>query len=239
MEEQNQKNQKRERSTAYPAFTLSEAIEFAVQLKKSLGKGPYGKVDASKGLGYKGPSGIALAKIAAMVHFGLLVRAGNTYAQSELANRINYQISEDDKNKAIIESVNMPKLYRDIATEFSGQAIPEQLGNILIRKGINPKVSEKAATTLQKSFEFAGLLKNGVLLAQPSSVNADDDLLDSAGAPAPIYPQEVPGNKGLKQIYNFTDSGEGWSLFLKSDKPLTSEVKRKLIDIAELLEKKV
>lgn len=228
---------KRERSTAYPSYTLEESISFASQLRTALGKGPYGRVEAAKGLGYSGVSGVSATKISAMVHFGLLNRNGNTYMQSELSERINHPISDEDRNKAINEAITMPKLYRDLIADFSGQSLPSQLGNILIRRGISAKISEMVAGNFQKSLEFSGLLKNGVLMSTPnlSDNKPDDPKKFDENSFDPFF-NNTSNNRMVKQAYVFNDSGEDWSLSVKSGRPLTSDIKKKLVDITEFLQ---
>ena len=169
-----------------------------------------------------------------MVNFGLLNRNGNTYSQSELAERINHPLSDEDRNNAIGEAVQIPKLYRDLLAQFSGQALPTQLGNILIRKGISAKISDSVAENFQKSLEFSGSLKNGVVLTIPdfSNKRLDDQEEKEVNSPFPIG----ANSSTTKQNYAFNDSGDGWMLAIKSKRPLTSEIKKKLVDSTEFLE---
>lgn len=231
---QNEQKKKRERSVAYPSFSLKEAIGSSDQLRKALGKGPYSRDEAAIALGYKGVSGISATKISTMVHFGLLNRNGNTYSQSELAERINHPLSDEDRNNAISEAIQIPKLYKDLLAQFSGQALPTQLGNILIRKGISAKISDSVAENFQNSLEFSGSLKNGVVLAIPdfSSKNSDDQEEKKV---TNSFPTDATLST-TKQNYAFNDSGNGWVLAIKSNRPLTSEIKKKLVDITEFLE---
>lgn len=231
---QNEQKKKRERSTAYPSFHLGEAIDLSFKLREAMGKGPYGRDEAAVALGYKGVSGISATKISTMVHFGLLNRNGNTYSQSELAERINHPLSDEDRNNAISEAVQIPKLYKDLLAQFSGQALPTQLGNILIRKGISAKISDSVAENFQKSLEFSGSLKNGVVLTTPDFSNKKSDTQEEKEINSP-FPTGVTSLL-TKQNYAFNDSGDGWVLAIKSKRPLTSEIKKKLVDITEFLE---
>jgi len=226
---------KRERSVAYPSFSLEQAINSVSQLRKALGKGPYSRDEAAKALGY---SGISATKISTMVHFGLLNRNGNTYSQSELAERINHQLSDEDRNNAIVEAILSPKLYKELIEQFAGEALPVQLGNILIRKGISSKISETVATNFQQSLEFSGLLKNGVVLTSPEFlITTDNDgIVEKEITPTSSNKRLLDEN--IKQVYIFNDSGDGWNVAIKSEKPITSKIKKLIIDAMELLEVK-
>lgn len=227
----------RDRSIAYPGFPLSKAVEFAAILRKNLGKGPYSRGEAAVALGYKGVSGISATKISTMVHFGLLNRNGNTYSQSELAERINHPLSDEDKNSAISEAAQIPRLYKDLLAQFGGQALPTQLGNILIHKGISAKISDSVAENFRNSLEFAGSLKNGVVLATPDLTAPKLGEPENNDKTVSLSPVSASTNTIAKQPYVFNDSGDGWVLAIKSNKrPLTSEIKKKLVDITEFLE---
>lgn len=232
-----QQTKKRERSVAYPSFSLNEAIESSVQLRTTLGKGPYSRNEAAIALGYKGVSGISATKISTMVHFGLLNRNGNTYSQSELAERINHPLSDEDRNSAINEAVQMPKLYKDLLTRFAGEALPTQLGNILIRNGISAKISDSVAENFKNSLEFSGSLKNGVVLAIPNfPTKKEEQGNDKSDEVLPFSSVSALAGTNTKQINSYHDSGDGWMLAVQSIRPLTSDIKKKLVDIAEFLE---
>lgn len=166
-----------------------------------------------------------------MVHFGLLNRNGNTYSQSELAERINHPLSDEDRNNAISEAIQAPRLYKDLLTQFAGQALPVQLGSILIRKGISAKIADSVAKNFQISLESSGFLKNGVVLPVPDFTNKmlEDEKNRETGIDV------ISANISSKQ-YIFSDSGDDWILTIKSARPLTVEIRKKLIDITELLE---
>ncbi len=227
---------KKERSVAYPGNALLQAVENASVLRNALGKGPYGREEACIALGHKGVSGAAATKIATLVHFGLLNRYGNTYSQSELAERINHPLSDTDRTVAIAESAKMPKLYKDLVQQFAGQALPTQLANLLIRKGVSAKVSKTVAEDFKITMEFAGLLVNGVLIGdvdlsevKQAGVTLVDDKQVAPVLDVAVVDVEV-------KDYVFTDTGKNWSLKVTSKLPLTAALKKLLIEAMEVLE---
>jgi uncharacterized protein YifE (UPF0438 family) len=223
---------KRERSVSYPAIPLEEAITLSFELRKALGRGPYSREDAAVALGYKGVSGTSATKIATMTHFGLLTRHGNAYSQSELADRINHPVSEEDRTMAIRESVRTPKLYQDLLEQYLGQALPTHLANILMRKGVGAGVAEDVANNFRISSEFAGLLKNGVVTETPGDSDLSNMAKDANQSNLPSVVQQTKITDAKKYPYLFNDSGDGWELTIKSGRPLTSTVKKKLVDIS-------
>ncbi len=158
---------KRERSTAYPACSLKEAVEYSKKLLEAYGKSPMDRESAAKGMGFASLSGASTVKVAALVHYGLLVREGNAYKNSLLSNRITYNTTDEDRVSAVVEAAKKPKLFATLITAYAGQAVPKLLNNILVSThGINRKVADNVAQTFFDSVEYAGILKNGVITTE-------------------------------------------------------------------------
>ncbi|HEX7963048.1 MAG TPA: hypothetical protein VF466_00510 [Candidatus Saccharimonadales bacterium] len=172
------------RSTAYPGITLEEAIEAAKTLRNNLGAGPYSRDSAAIALGYTGINGASGTKIAACVHFGLLVREGNVYKQSELADQILVATSDDERLAGIRVAFTKPALYKKLAEEYNDKALPKMLDNILVRQhGITERAAKEAATLFIKSADHAGVLVNGVIkLSQAEQPLAEAAEASTAGA---------------------------------------------------------
>lgn len=164
----------RDRSSAYPSINLGEAIECIEKIKKALSNAPFNRENGAKALGYSGVSGASAAKIAALVHFGLVSRTGDVYKLSLLADRILIHKSEEDKKNAIVEALKNPKLYRELIEEFKNQALPTLLNHILVRDHkISEKVSKQVVKDFSSSLEFAGLLINGVVSEGSTAKNSN------------------------------------------------------------------
>lgn len=154
----------KKRSASYPAFSLQEVVTAKKNLKDQLGDGPYSRDSMAVALGYKGVTGSSSMKIASCVHFGLLDRNGNTYEQSDLANRIFNYIDEEERTTSLLEAFNKPALYQKLIAEYTGKSLPLMLESILIRNyGIQENAARSAVSTFKESAEYVGALKNGVL----------------------------------------------------------------------------
>ncbi|XOU94731.1 MAG: hypothetical protein ACNFW9_01555 [Candidatus Kerfeldbacteria bacterium] len=156
---------KRERSTAYPAISLEDAITYSEKLILAYPRHDFDRESAVKAMGFNSISGASAPKVAALVHYGLLERGkGSTYKNTDLAERIcNYE-EEQEKNEAIREAVMRPKLFNSLINDYTNRAIPVTLNNVLIRQyKISSKVSDNAVQTFKDSVEFAGIYQNGVL----------------------------------------------------------------------------
>ncbi|MBP9718576.1 hypothetical protein KBD59_04765 [Candidatus Gracilibacteria bacterium] len=156
---------KRERSAAYPAISLEQAIEFSQMLEGAFGKTPFGRDGAVQAMGYSSVTGTSGSRLAALVHYGLVLRTGNSYQNSNLAVRIIRPIDDSDKRAAIQEAVRTPKLFNVLISTYSSQALPAALDNILIhRHSITKNVAKTLANTFRHSIEFAGLYQNGIVV---------------------------------------------------------------------------
>lgn len=162
--EVNKDQKKGSRSSGYPVFSLEDCVDAVKQVKQGLGMGFSSRDLVAKAMGYSGVTGASGTKISACVHFGLLSRSGNTYAVSELSNKILTPISGEERTEALVEAANSPSLYNKLITVYEGKALPNMLENILSREyGIIDNSAKRAAEIFKKSLEYAGLLRNGVV----------------------------------------------------------------------------
>jgi len=169
-----EKKTKRDRSTAYPAIPLGEAIEYSKKLIAAYPKSQFDRSAAAVSMGYATLSGASAPKIAALAHYGLLDRKGNAYKNSDLAERILHYSTEEEKAEAILEAVKHPKLFESLIGEYSGRAIPPTLNNILVRQyKIGLKVADTVVQTFKESLEFAGLYSNGIVSENASQGSGD------------------------------------------------------------------
>lgn len=199
------------RSTAYPGITLEEAIDATKMLRNNLGAGPYSRDSAAVALGYNGVNGASGTKIAACVHFGLLVRESNVYKQSELADQILVATSEDERLAGIRIALMKPTLYKKLAEEYSEKALPKMLDNILVRQhGITERVAKEAASLFTKSADYAGVLVNGVIKLSPventmPGANSMDGGQVQNSVQSPSAPQATKIQGGLPVVIPGTE----------------------------------
>jgi len=159
-----EKKTKRDRSTAYPAIPLEEAIEYSKKLIAAYPKSQFDRTSAATSMGYATLNGASAPKVAALAYYGLLDRRGNAYENSDLAERILHYSTEEERAEAILEAVKHPKLFESLIGEYSGRAIPPTLNNILVRRyKISLKVADTVVQIFKDSLEFAGLYSNGIV----------------------------------------------------------------------------
>ena len=203
---------KRERSKAYPGAALSECVEFALRIKRGLGRGSHDRDSLAKSMGFSGVSGAVSPKIAALVHFGLLDRTGDGYELSELSKSITDPLNEVEQKSAIKAAFSRPNLYQEIVAKFEedGQ-IPSQLATHLYRfHGITDSASASAAEIFLESGKYAGVLNEQNFIVSnaptyPKNENSSAHQADTAPAeigktapepPKTLYPKLMEAEVG-------------------------------------------
>ncbi len=156
---------KRVRSTSYPAYGLEKAITNIEQLESNLGRGPFSRESAAKALGYSGVSGTSGKAVAALVHYGLLTRSGDTYEVSELTDRIVRWSDQVERRNAISEAAKAPKLFRQLFESYVSKSVPSMLAHILAREHkIGGNVADEVVKIFTETMTYSEHLKNGVLV---------------------------------------------------------------------------
>lgn len=167
---------KRARSTPYPAYGLEKAIANIKTLEENLGHGPFSRESAAKALGYSSLSGSSGKAVAALAHYGLLARTGDTYEISEITEKIMRWKDESERLSAIRQAASQPKLFQRLLDTYSGKSVPSMLSHILAREHkIGANVASEVVKTFEDTMTYAGYLRNGVIVDPGSSTPNDSD----------------------------------------------------------------
>jgi len=227
----------RERSTAYPSSSLEEALELTRQLRDKLGIGPHKRSAAAVGIGYSGVSGASAAKIAAMTHFGLLDRTGDTYTISDIAKRILFPISDEDRMMAIIEAARKPQLYSQLLEKYAGERIPSMLQNILhITYGVSVSAAPNAADIFIKSMRFARLMDENDILSGNTQTISIEQVEKKSETAIPKKLSDTSSDKISIDSKCRVADGVGWRLTLESEFILNREIRMALVELEDMLE---
>lgn len=174
-------NMKKERSRAYPAIPLEEALARIESINKNLGiNGQFNRESIAIGMGYTSLNGASARRVAALVHYGLLSRDKDQYYLSQLAKQYLLPVKDGDKEKAIREAALSPTLFAEIYESFKGQVIPKQFVNRLIQEfGIQQKVAPDVEKIFKSTVEVAGIMQsNGILSSDTTPVVPQSDTTD-------------------------------------------------------------
>ena len=193
---------KKNRSVAYPVISLENAISSMEAIKSNLGKDKYNRKLMVEALGHNKNSGHGARKVAALVHYGLVKREGNVYSYDNITERILLPKSQEEKEQALIEAVNNPKLFKSLIERYNEQSLPDLFSSILSRDyHINENVKEKATDIFIKSIEYAGLYKNGVVANKKNDVSFGEES-DKIESGVKKQNNDLGKNKFISQKHN-------------------------------------
>lgn len=250
-----------ERSAAYPAIPLEDAIQFVTDLYKNFpGTHPIKRADAAAVLKQPG-SGIH-RPMAACAHYGLLERVKDEYKISELFKTIKNSISEKEKKKALLLAFGTPKLYAEIINRHDGHVVPPELRTHLIRfHRIAEKAADEVAEIFNKNAKYVDVVtEHNILQYKQLMVKYSDDSFQFAevitpppSEPASPYKAEIeiqdqtpPVQQHptllLNQINDeekvrvpLTERKVAYIIYPASIKKVDIEILRKQLDVLELL----
>jgi hypothetical protein len=151
------------RSPAYPAFSLSAALELTRKLWNAQRKQEAHLDSTLKSLGYSARSGAALRTIAGLNHYGLIDETGVTRDDrkiklSERAQDIIHLAETDPRRRtALKEAALTPVIYAALWDRY-GTQLPDDpaIKPFLIRdKGYNDAVVDNLLADYRATIEFA------------------------------------------------------------------------------------
>lgn len=125
----------RERSPNYPALGLPDAIELVQKLYSAEKRASAPYESAASALGYNSLSGRVRVKISVLRKYGLVDEAKGRVRVSDLAMRILFERSPQDKQAAIEDAAMRPELFRELRK--NAEASDTTLVNDLVRQGFS------------------------------------------------------------------------------------------------------
>ena len=166
---------RQKRIVGVPKFSLETLLPSAQKIFEAMHLEPCSRDTIAEVLGVSPKSGAFGSKLGALLSFGLLESSRGTYSVSEEAG--NYFLPIDDKSqgKAIVHFVLCPDFYRVIHDRFCEKPLPVALQNIIAQDMGIPSVRAKEyAEAIQTNFEFAGLIRNGVVQTADGATSSNE-----------------------------------------------------------------
>lgn len=244
-QEKQGEKQGRSRSRLYPRYDLEETIRF-VQAIHRLGGSRVSNQAVASEIGKAVNNSGFTGRISSAKQFGLITQDAGKLSETSLAKEIMVPRGEVEKSTAVKQALSNPDLYKELVSDFGGKTLPDQptLANRLFHDyRIEEVAKDHAAKTFIRSTQYADALKNGILVVSqdqnPLPPEGQREEEDGGGfAPPPQFrtgggPLQTPPVQGG---FPYTDQGSGWYIAVKSQKPLNSKTKQKLIEVAELLD---
>lgn len=242
--ETEEKKETKARSRLYPRYDLEDSIKFIESVSKLGGSRVSNQAVAAE-LGKAVNNSTFIGRVSSSKQFGILIQESGKLSLSSVGKEIMFPRSDDEKSAAIKSAFSTPALYKELIDTFGGKTIPDQsaLGNRLVHDyGIEAAAKDSAARNFIRSAQYSGVLQNGILVASTEETIAEDDEERSDSKTGKVTPSNpfddfFKPTKQAGQPGVFNDSGNGWSLTIKSTKAINSDIRKKEIELSELLEK--
>ncbi len=145
------------RSKAYPGVALDACVEQLKAVRRAIGPGPHSREAMADAVGVA--SNTFIRTVAAMCHFGLMVRASDGYQVTDLGRQVLDPL-DGELPDAMHQAVYNPRLYSQVLTHFETEGqLPNRLATVLHRRfGITHNAADLAAKILIRSAEHAGVI---------------------------------------------------------------------------------
>lgn len=186
----------RERSRAYPAYSLRDAVDWAGAVQKNIGRGVFDRDMSASSFGSAAAGGTVPRKVATMVQFGILDLQRGGYRLSDLGMKIVMPCNDLERKEAIAEAFRTPSLYRDVLARFAPDGgIPTQLANILVREfRIAPPAAPSAVRVFLDSGRYASVLNDdNEIIGDVGAIPGGEDLVPADDDPADVDRHGYPG----------------------------------------------
>lgn len=154
------KSKKVERSAAYPAINLPDAIEFVGKIYKHFRNDATKRDDIIELI-----EGSHNRFLAAASYYHLLIREKDTYQVAPIFKKITTFIDEKERQIGLLYAFASPKLNTQLIEKFDGASLPETLTAHLSRfYGITEDAAPLAAKIFIENAKFCKVLdENNVL----------------------------------------------------------------------------
>lgn len=234
----NKKSKKaKEKSAQYPAYDLSDCMEFVRAVDKLGGKQvSEGSLLSELGLTSSNTKSYT-GKLSSSKQFGLLEFKAGLLSITERARLILYPTEEQrevQNKKLIIEAFRSPVLYQKLIKRFDGKALPNTLANILMNDfKIAKAVMNSAAKVFISSAKFAGVLEDDNVLRVGRTYEAITGELPSAEPEISETGQRMPTMGQVHSLKLALSSGRSAQITVPSD--ITKKDVEKLKNMLDLL----
>lgn len=151
-----------ERSAAYPAITIEDALRFVGEVYKNF-RNSFAKRDDIVSL----IEGAHNRHVAAASYYGLLNRQKDSYQVSDLYKTVATPINETERRKALLEVFQSPNLNKELIDKFDGDVLPKEqqlIAHLSRFHRITTDAAPLAADVFIKNAKFCGVLDEANIL---------------------------------------------------------------------------
>ena len=195
----------------FPAYDFGLARQIAERVEKD-GAGSLSEETLAIALRLSAKSSGFQLKTLTARQFGLLAKHGNVLSTTPLAKTIFKPTDEDEKRRALIQSFLALPLFREVATRFRGQPLPQEgpaLRNILEREfKIDVNRVSDAERVLMDSARDTGVLVtagNNIYLSteQPTQITTarkEGEHDNYQAPPSPLPSSAIPPSSSSRML---------------------------------------
>lgn len=154
------------RSRLYPRYDLEEIISFVRKLNE-LGGERVSEATVASSIGKGTKNSTFNGRISSGKQFGLLVADNGRLSMTQMAKEILFPRENEEMQHALKLAFANPPLYKALISAFKGRVLPEvsSLSNRLLHEfDIEPNAKGRAARNFLRSAEYAGVIRNGILV---------------------------------------------------------------------------
>jgi hypothetical protein len=153
----------KQRSAAYPYYTILESLDFAGKIYKNYGSNYRAtREQIAEALGYS--VGSLTQKVSAATQYGLLdMKSKEGYMVTPLFVKWYRPINNEAQKEALVESFKNPPLYESLLQVFENNILPplKPLASILLQKhSISENACDKAAEIFEENAKMIGVLND-------------------------------------------------------------------------------
>jgi hypothetical protein len=146
------------RSPNYPTMSLPAAIDKVGAIHKAEGQNSVDRETVAKLIGFGGVNGASATALSALAKYGLLEASDGKEARvTDLAVKILYPESGQEKATALLEAANRPALFRQIKEKWPERPpSDDNLRGYLVRTGFNQGSVEQVIQIYRNTLDIVG-----------------------------------------------------------------------------------
>lgn len=188
----------RMRSPNYPSLSLKQSLDMVAKIHRANRTNVITREDAAQAMGYTGLTGRSMTVLAALIHFGLLAKAGKGDVRvTQTAVDALHGIDDAERNAALLKAAFTPQLFRDIHERFP-DGIPSEgaIRSFLIKQEFSDAAVGPAISAFMETYREVENIResksygNAPAEAQESPVQPQEVSLQPVPAP-PITPYPI------------------------------------------------
>jgi hypothetical protein len=209
------------RSPSAPSRSLKDVLDDVKKLYTEYSHATFSRSEIASALGMSATSGPFATRLYTLRAYGLLDPDGNDFKVSDSFRELNTASPADAGFKRhALGAIRRSDVFRELLDEFTSK-LPTQTAvaqRLETQKKFNQAKAQTAATALEESLRFAGLLdaSNNILPIREGAPPADDTQHDEhddevfedvsgngAGGPGAMLRTEVPITDGRRVVVHY------------------------------------